>query len=472
MATIPLSSARVRIVALATTLALSAFSPFGFVAAQGAAPKGGTARAEAAPTQPLDASARREVVESIGALLNRHYVDADTGARIARHLASRLSSGAYDAATDPYRFAELLTTDLRAVNGDGHLSVGYDPRRTAMRVGPEGLRLLDPPGAGGLPSPSPAMLASARRSHFNLGRADVLPGNVGYLEVRGFSGAPEARDAIIAALDYLRYADAMIIDLRRNGGGSAELVNFLISHFTGSDTLASLRVTNRSGGEDFTRYTLAKVPGPRRPDVPLFVLTSPATASAGEDFAFVLKNLGRAVVIGEPTAGAGHNNALLDAGHGFATSISFTRVMDPRTGAEWERIGVQPTIRVDQEKALEVAQAAALKEIEAKVSDPLQRQMIAAIRETLDAQANPKTVSESELASYAGEYEGGRRVTLRGGLLLFSPRPGLPADPLVPLGDRRFAVGATRLRFEGGGAATKLTITRLEGGSLTYARVK
>src|SRR5438067_388355 len=116
------------------------------------------------------------------------------------------------------------------------------------------------------------------------------------------------RRAIVAALRYLDGTDAVIIDLRANGGGSPRSVNFLLSHFTTPDTVASLHVSNRSGHEEFTRYTLAQVPGPRRPNVPLYVLTSGVTASAAEDFAFVAKNLGRATLVGGTTAGAGRNN--------------------------------------------------------------------------------------------------------------------------------------------------------------------
>ena len=473
MTSILQTSRSTRVASLAAVIGLGALAPSVTATAQGATPQGVAARPPAVEARPLTASTRRAVVDTIRSQLNRHYVDADTGARIARHLAERLSSGAYDALTDPYRFADVLTTDLRNVNGDRHLNVGYDPANTAMRVGPEGIRMMRPePGGAGRRAPSPQMVASARRNHFSLGRVDVLPANVGYLDVRGFSGAPEAKDAVVAALEYLKFTDAMIIDLRRNGGGGAELVNFLISHFTGPDTLASLRVKNRSGGEDFTRYTLATVPGPRRTDVPLYVLTSPYTASAGEDFAFVLKNLGRATVIGEPTAGAGHNNAFLDAGHGFAFSISFTRVMEPKTGTEWERVGVQPTVRVDPEKALETAHSVALKDIAAKTSDPMQKEYAESVREAVEAQLNPRSVSETELASYVGEYEGGRRISIRNGQLMYTPRPGAPTDPFVPLGSGRFAFGANRIQFTGNGAATVLQIPRMGGPTMTFARTK
>jgi hypothetical protein len=248
-------------------------------------------------------------------------------------------------------------------------------------------------------------------------------------------------------------------------------VNFLISHFTGPDTIASLTVRNRSGNETFTRYTLASVPGPRRPTVPLYVLTSRFTASAGEDFSFVLKNMKRATIVGSRTAGAGHNNAVLDIGHGFGASISFTRVSDPRSGAEWERVGVQPDVDVDQARALGVAHAMALGALAKAESDPRRRRLLERTRETVEAEASPRVVSAATLAGWAGEYAGGRTVTVRDGRLAYSPRPGLPAEALVALTDSTFALGASRLTFERDGAgAVKLRIAPAEGEALTYER--
>jgi hypothetical protein len=443
-------------------------------AAAGAA-AGATTATSAATVAPFDVAARRAVVDTIVALLDRHYVDADTGKLIGRVLADQAKSGAYDLLTDPFRFAERLTNDLRAVNGDKHLLVAYDPEHPAMRPGPEGLHMLAPPDVQrARHEPPPDIAAQIRRNHFALGSVDVLPGNIGYFEIRGFSGMAEAKDAVVDALKYLQYTDAMIFDLRRNGGGSAELVNFIISHFTGPDTLASLTVTNRSGHEKFTRYTLASVPGPRRTDVPVYVLTSGFTASAGEDFSFVLKNLGRATIVGQPTAGAGHNNAFLDAGHGFGISLSFTRVADPKTGAEWERIGVQPDVVVDQADALKTAQLLALKKIASTVTDDADRkETLAALTESMDAQLHPRVVPAKTLASYAGEYEGGKSVRVADGKLALSLHAGAPPLELVAVSDTVFAVGERRVAFaktaKGG---MQMTLSAPGDGALTYARVK
>ncbi|AHG88095.1 peptidase S41 [Gemmatirosa kalamazoonensis] len=422
----------------------------------------------AAPT--VDAPTRRDVVDSIGDRLRRYYADADTGRLIAEHLERRAKAGAFDTLTNALRFADVLTRELQVVNGDRHLYVRYAPDDPGMRPGPEGIRMLARAGGGGR-EPSPAAIESARRAHWALGRLDVLPGNVGYMDVRGFASGPGVDDAIVNALRYLDGTDAMIIDLRRNGGGSAESVNMLLSHFTTADTVASLRVSNRSGQEAFTRYTLARVPGPRRPDVPLFVLTSGVTASAGEDFAFVAKNLGRAKLVGAVTAGAGRNNAQLDVGHGFGASISFSRVQDPRTGKEWERVGVQPDVAVDATRALDVAHAMALAAIAEREPAPPRKQLLALLREAVLAQSEPRAVSPELLASYAGTYASGRIVTLDAGRLLWSPRPGALPEPLVPLSDSTFAQGALRIAFErDAGRVARLRLTS-PGDVVTFARV-
>jgi hypothetical protein len=418
---------------------------------------------------PLTAAVRRAVIDTMAARLRAHYVDADTGAMIAKHMLSRLAAGAYDSIASPLRFSEVLTTDLRAVNDDKHLRVIYNPERPGMTPGPEGIRMFGPRRGGG---PPPVVSEAERRAHFNLGRVDILPGNVGYLDTRGFSGSRAVEDVIVSALEYLKSTDAIIIDVRRNGGGSPSSVNFLISHFTTRDTVASLTVKNRSGNETFTRYTLAEVPGPRRPQVPLYVLTSGVTASAAEDFTFVLKNMKRATIVGAPTAGAGHNNAVVDVGHGFGTSISFTRVMDPTTKKEWERVGVIPDVEVDQARALDVAHALALGTIAKSETDHRRKRVLDLTREAVEAQSSPRGVSQVKLASYTGEYADGRSVSIENGRLWYSPRPGAPPDQLIALADSMFAVGANRISFERGEGGLRLRVTPPDGESLTYQRTK
>jgi hypothetical protein len=414
----------------------------------------GVCGAQAPAPASIDAATRRAVVDSLAARLNQIYVDADTGRMIADKLHARLAAGAYDNATDPRRFSDVLTTDLQSVNGDRHLNTSYAP----PGAGSNGPRRVGP---GGPPSNE-----AGRRDHWGLGRVDVLPGNVGYMKVNAFDGSPAAMAATSAALKFLEGTDAMIFDFRGMGGGSAEQSNFLISHFVGADTVPSLVVTDRSRGTRRVRYTLASVPGLRRTDIPVWILTDRGTASAGEDFSFVLQRLGRATVVGDRTAGAGHNNATVPLGAGFSASISYTRVADARTGAEWERVGVQPDVRANPGDALTVAHLAALDLLLRSTTDAAARVALAAARLSVDALAHPRVVAAQTLASYAGTYEGGRVIALENGALVYRRDAGRPPRAMVAVNDSTFILNsAIQVVFERDTSGMRM-VQKLADGSL------
>ena len=411
------------------------------------------------PPPALDAAARRAVVDSLRSLLVRVYVDADTGRMIADHLREALASGRYDSLTDPGDFGRALTRDLRSINGDGHLGAGYAPGAPLDRLGPAGLAFA---GDSGDDAAAAAVEAQARGFHYGLGKLELLTGNVGYAELTGFFEGAGAERMMLAALEYLRDADAVILDLRGHGGGSGDMSNWLLSHFLGADSLLTLRVVERVNGRTIDRHTLASVPGPRRPDVPLFILTSRGSASAAEDFTFVLDNLGRAVVVGDRTAGAGHNNTLLGLGHGFAASISFSRVTDPRSGREWERVGITPDIAAPPEQALAAAHLAALDTIAARA--PGRAARLRLLRETTAARYAPREVPEQTLRSYVGRY-GDREVSLGEDGLRYRRGDG-PEVAMIALTDSTFTIEpapAARLAFRIEGGDAVLVVTQTDG---------
>ena len=443
-------------------------------AAPAVAQHGGPPRPAAAPAPALDAALRRDVVDTLAAELERVYVDADTGRLIARRLRERLAAGAYERLTDAEGFADALRQDLQAVNGDLHLGVRYAPGFPAFHPGTGGLPTPRPTPPGTAPpdepQPTAEMMAEWRERNYGFERAARLEGNVGYLEVRGFYDGPEAFAAAEAALGFLERTDAMIFDLRRMPGGSGDMSNWLLSHFAGPDTVPDLKIVNRSAGDSVVRWTAGRIAGKRRPDVPVFILTSRGTASAGEDFTFVLHNLGRATVVGERTAGAGHNNAFIDIGHGFVASISYTRVMDPQTGREWERVGIQPDVVVAPDSALEVAQVLALRAVTARASDPARKRTLALTAEAMAARARPHRVPPALLARYAGTY-GERTLTVRGDTLVFRRVP-FPAIPLQALDDSTFALDVVqRVTVERGRTGVpRLVLMRGEGDTVRVDR--
>jgi hypothetical protein len=387
----------------------------------------------------------------------------------------------------PARFAELVTRDMRSVNGDLHLGLRYDPRTAAAARaraaggGPSpraprpaaepGAPRRVPPRAAGAPPADDPFFREAQQQNYGLTRVEVLPGNVGYLAIDGFVGA-EGVDSVVAdALRFLQRTDAIIIDVRRNGGGSGIMSHYVFSHFLPPQSVPTIRVVNRGEGDTTVMRSFEEVAGPRRPDVPLYVLTSQGTGSAAEEFSFVLKNLGRATIVGDRTAGAGHMVASVDVGHGFVAGVSITRVTDARSDKEWERVGVQPDVRVPAEEAREAAHAAALRTVAARTTDAERRTVLARRAETLDAQRRAERPDAGRLAGFAGTYDGERVVRFADGKLFYHRRAELLGDELVPLGRDRFALlGATWLTFDTSGGAARLLVDRPDGTTASYVR--
>jgi hypothetical protein len=398
----------------------------------------------------LSAAIRAEVIQKAITQLAETYVDETVGRTIGNVLKARLKAGAYDGFGNPAQFAEAVTRDLRTTNGDLHLSLRFSPSPTGSRAS------FDP-------------FANAKKMNFGLGRAQILEGNVGYLEITQFAGGSGYEEAVVDALRFLSRTDALIIDLRRNGGGSGQMSHFLFSHFLGATPVPTIKVRSRRAPEPVVSESLAEVPGPRRPDVPLYVLTSQGTGSAAEEFSFVLKNLHRATLVGTRTAGAGHMVAFLPTGHGFTLGVSITNVSDPRTGLQWEQVGVQPDIPVPAEQAMQEAHVLALRGLLDTTPDPNQSQALKRVLATAEARRQPLPIDGERMARFAGTYEG-RVVTVSEGHVTYARIAGAMPEELIHLGAGQFALGATRLRFEEREGKAALHLERTDGTSVSFPR--
>lgn len=401
-----------------------------------------------AADEPLTPAMRSAVLDALVARLESTYVDVAATPSIVKAVRARQADSAYDGITNPAQFGEVVTRDLRSVNGDLHLGLRYaKDNPSGPRRGPFG----DP-----------------RLLNFGMGRAEILEGNVGYLEITGFTGG-EYEDAVVDALRFLSRTDAVILDLRRNGGGASDMSHFIFSHFLGATPVPTIDVRSRTSPDANRRLSLAEVPGPRRPETPLFLLTSQGTGSAAEEFCFVLKNLRRATLVGRRTAGAGRMVAQLPVGHGFTASISVTRVSDPVTGREWEQVGVEPDIAVAPEQALVAGHLAALKAVAAASSDASRSRVLQRLIETNEALLLEVVEPEARLLRFAGAYEG-RQVFVREGRLWYARRSGGLAEPLVRLTAATYGLGAQRMRFAEIRGLITLTVEQADGTEIVLNR--
>lgn len=273
-----------------------------------------------------------DVVGPLADALRQHYVFEDVGARMAATLeANRKSYGELTGQA----LANAITKDLRTLTNDRHVLV----------------RLVG----------SQASAPAAPAHHFDaVQRVEILPGNVGYLDLRGFERRSFTSDAkIAAAFELLHDADALIIDLRANGGGNPDMVALVSSYLMNGGTLLAEMRHREAPLEQLS--TPPRPAGALRTDIPLFLLTSHETFSAGEGFAFILQHLGRARVIGERTAGAAHAGRAYPLPCGFEAIIPNTAVVLPGTTKDWEGTGVVPDVEVAADHALDAAMKIALR---------------------------------------------------------------------------------------------------------------
>ncbi|HSK76084.1 MAG TPA: S41 family peptidase, partial [Thermoanaerobaculia bacterium] len=287
-------------------------------------------------------------------------------------------------------------------------------------------------------------------------------GNVGYIELRGFSASQEAGGAVAAAMNLLANTDALMFDLRRNGGGSPVTIGFISSYlFNGRVHLNDFYVRETGRRQSF--HTSETVDGQRYGESkPVYILTSNRTFSAAEEFTYNLKNLKRATLVGETTGGGAHPvNLHRVKGYPVGVSLPFGRAINPISGTNWEGTGVEPDVKVPASEALGEAHARALAAIAEKATDPEHKAGLDFARGVLEDRRKPATLPPAEIQAFAGTY-GPRTVSVENGELWYQRGNGRKLR-LLPVGQDRFLVGDLddfRLRFERDGSGK---VVRLVG---------
>ena len=401
----------------------------------------------------------RAVVAEVRRIIAERYVLPERRPALDAALAQGLATGRYDV-TDPALLAERINADLETAVQDRHLGLMYSPQQAAMLA-----------SGGGRPQPDNAAAAArARAANHGVSELRVLPGNIRYLAYDGFmwNGA-ESAAAIDTAMRFLSGGDAVIIDLRRNGGGSPEAVQYLISHFLPPDR--PLVTFYMNGQPDPDRLsTLAELPAGRMVGKPLYVLISDRTGSAAEEFTGHVGGYRIGELIGQTTAGAGFRNDLVPIAGGFVLSVSVGRAVLASTGRDWEAVGHSPTTEVQPAQALLVAQLHALRGL-AQSATPPERSRLEAMATVLAAQIQP-VATALPLAAYTGVF-GERTVSLEDGRLALQ-RSGGPRLAMIPIGPNAFAFEgdpAARVEFAvAGDQAIGFELIRGDGSRVTATR--
>lgn len=406
----------------------------------------------------------RVVVGKIADQIEAGYFDAAKGARLAAELKAEAAKGQYDRYTAPLDLAQALSVRLKPQDSHFQVTWSADAPAGPAAGGPVTVRRVaggptPAPGAGPVirRAAPPGAEEQARRQNYGFRGVEVLPGAIAVIQMSSFAHFQQASDpakqAADAAMTLAAGADAVIFDLRDNGGGSPAMVGYLVGHFVPEG--ANIYNTFKSRGPDAYETPPEAPRTGRRLDTPVYVLVSGRTASAAESFSYTLQSAGRATIVGEATAGGANPGGFAPVGDGFAVFVSGGSPVNPITGRNWEGTGVIPDVVARPDEALVKAEQLAL----AKVLEGQGSAMAKAdAKWALEALSPAAAVPAKALADYAGGY-GVRAVKVDGGRLVVA-HDRRPPVSLKPLGKDIFAV-------EGAATPVRVTFDRDAAGKIT-----
>ena len=313
------------------------------------------------------------LVDAVIQQMNSRYVHPEVAKAAEAALRAKLRAHAFDGAATGQALAEQVTDELVKVTHDKHIHVRYSEEPL-------------PPRSDAQPSAEEksALYEMERQHNFGVERVERLPFNIGYIDLQGFADLADAGDTFAAAMTTIAHTDALIVDLRQNHGGDPATVAFALSYLFDQRTRLN-DLHWREGDRTEQYWTQDWVPGRRfGQKKPVYVLTSGQTFSGGEEFAYDLKNLKRAVLVGEVTGGGANPGDTYPLTPHFEMFVPTGRAVSPITHTSWEGTGVQPDVRVEAELALDKAQSLLLRQMLEREQSPRRKESLQRRLDTLD----------------------------------------------------------------------------------------
>ncbi len=300
----------------------------------------------------IDESSRQQIITTLINKLEQGYVFPEKAVQIGKMLRRNQQQNFYKNNTSMDEFAATLTTQLQQETGDKHLRI---------EVSEEVISVTDN-----------ATEESARKAHelemwrahnFGIEKIERLRFNIGYFKLTAFAPVKEVGPLLASAMNLLNNMDSLIIDLRGNFGGSEQTVQLLASYFLDQRTHL-LNMYKREGNRTEQSWSSDYVEGSRfGQEKDLYLLIDKNSFSAAEDFSYTMKNLRRAILVGENTGGAANSGDMVRLNDNFSLFLPTGRGISPITLTNWEGKGVDPDVRVPAEEALNKAQKLILEKL-------------------------------------------------------------------------------------------------------------
>lgn len=305
----------------------------------------------------LHASFPPSLVDDLAKIVMNNYCSPEKLTGMKEDIGAAHSNTEVLSMPDAESLASVLSDEFQTTVSDTRVKVSYEPNYVPV-VLPK------------LPPLPPEQLIAVIQNSIKL---DILEGNIGYLRIDHILGEDVAEKVGHLLLDLIWNkivpTSALIFDLRYTGSGDISGIPYIVSYFTEAEPVIHIdSVYDRPSNTTTKLMSMQTLLGQRYGITkPLIVLISKNTKGIAEDVAFCLKNLKRATLVGENTAGASLKVDKFKLGDtDFYVTVPTAKSINPITGSSWEVTGVSPDVEIDSEDAL----AAAIKIISLRAEVP------------------------------------------------------------------------------------------------------
>lgn len=421
---------------------------------------------------PIRQSEKRELVEALRVRIDENFYNR-TGVKALNDFLTKLEkSDEYTAQDKTQSFSRYLTLALRDFTNDPHFNVLYSPR---MFQQAKSFEQSAPPTRQGRQEANPQNDPDKLKNFF-MPKLEVLEGNVGYFRVNRMANIVNAKKTVDAAMQFLAYTDALILDLRGNRGGVGGFTPYLASYFFPAEEklLFSREFPAYDSVSHF--YTQEQLASPRMETQDAYILIDRFTGSAARNLAYTIQQHGRAALVGEATgvgSAGGHSAGLFALTEGFIATVPIANVVHPISKSNWSMVGVLPDHEASGEEALAAGHLLALTKLWQRADGERKEELKAFMEELNSNVASDEVTEVGDLSSYVGAYEL-RKVFVENGKL-YLQREGAPGLELKWLEkdlfqlmlppNSRSATVLPKVKFERGAGTeiTELTFVKADG---------
>lgn len=326
---------------------------------------------------------KKETILKIDSLIQKEYIFPEKAKLMGDHLKKAYKENKFKKYDLLDSFAVALTKEIRFINNDKHLRIKpkFIPEKDKANSTKDSYEVYL------------HNLTDNRKLANGFKEVKIIDGNIGYLKFNYF--IEETEQTIDSYMELLSKTDAIVVDLRTNGGGSPKTVQYLCSYFFKQPLLLNTLYFRK--GNFTEEFKVIEVSGKKRTDVPLFIITGARTFSGAEEFSYNMQTQKRATLVGEVTGGGANPGDILEVNSLLEIFIPTGTAINPITKTNWEGIGVIPEYKTTKDSAYNKTIELAAKAAEGyrnKISAE-SKELYTELQSVIDQQTKPLNEADS-----------------------------------------------------------------------------